>query len=634
GLRIDHPDGLHDPAAYLLRVQARYRELAAAALGVPAEAVPPLYIVLEKITASHERLSEDWPVSGTTGYRFANVVNGLFVASAAKARLDRTWRAFVGAEADDGDATVVQSKLAIMRGPLAAELTLVANLALRIARGDRRTRDFTFNALRGAIEEVVARFPVYRTYVSARGASAQDRRYIEWALARARRESRTADPSVFDFIRALMLGSAGANATVERAAAYRAFAMRLQQFTAPVTAKGVEDTAYYRFNRLVSLNDVGGDPEQFGITVRAFHGASLDRAAVWPATMLATSTHDNKRSGDVRARIDVISEQAAEWRLAVRRWNRMNRGRKREVDGREAPSRNDEYLLYQTLIGTLPAGDMNVAMLAGYCARIEAYAVKAAREAKVHTSWLSVDSDYEEALVAFVRALLSPGERNVFLQDLRRQIVTYAWFGRLNSVSMALLKFASPGVPDLYQGTELLELRLVDPDNRGAVDYVERRARLAELEALSQATPDVRASAFAAWFANLDDGRAKLWVTYRLLQFRALHREMLAGRDYLPVTVTGAHADHVVAFARRGARQGAIAVAGRLFASLGALPGTLPLGEEVWGDTALDLQFVPAGAALTNVLTGDVLEPHDGHLSLARAFGVFPGAVLHYERPD
>ncbi|MEO7498825.1 MAG: malto-oligosyltrehalose synthase, partial [Casimicrobiaceae bacterium] len=339
GLRIDHPDGLYDPARYLALLQSRYRQYATVARPQEASTLSPLYVVLEKIAASHERLPEDWPVSGTTGYRFANVVNGLFVAGAAKTRLDRAWRAFVGTDALDFETTALQSKLAIMRGPLAAELTLLAHRALRIARTDRNTRDFTFNALRGAIEEVVARFPVYRTYVAQHGPSAQDRRYIDWALARARRESRNADPGIFEFMHALMTGSPAAPAPQARCDDYRAFAMRFQQFTAPVTAKGVEDTAFYRFNRLVSLNDVGSDPEQFGITVRAFHGASLDRAAVWPATMLATSTHDNKRSGDVRARIDVISERPAAWRLMVRRWNRMNRSRKRQVDGREAPSR-------------------------------------------------------------------------------------------------------------------------------------------------------------------------------------------------------------------------------------------------------------------------------------------------------
>ncbi len=633
GLRIDHPDGLYDPGRYVKRLQTRYRQYVAEMRPQPEQGVAPLYVVLEKISASHERLPEDWPVNGTTGYRFANAVNGLFVDRSAKLRLDRAWRAFVGADADDYDTTVLRSKVAIMRGPLAAELTMVTNRALRIARADPNTRDFTFNALREAIEEIVARFPVYRTYVSEGGASAQDRRYIDWAIARARRESRRADPSVFDFMRALMLATPPPHALESRAAEYRAFAMRFQQFTAPVTAKGVEDTAFYRFNRLVSVNDVGSDPDEFGTTVRAFHGASQDRATTWPTTMLATSTHDNKRSGDVRARVDVISEVPAIWRLAVRRWSRLNRSRKRQVDGRNAPSRNDEYLLYQTLVGTFPAGEIDDAAMAQYARRIRDYMVKAAREAKVHTSWLSVDADYEAALVAFVGALLAGGEHNLFLDDLRAQIGLFAWFGQLNSVSMSLLKFTSPGVPDIYQGTELVDLRLVDPDNRVAVDYVVRRAVLKEFDALAGAGADQVARAIAGWFAA-GDGRAKMWVMQRLLRFRAVHRELMTTQDYLPVRVAGARADHVVAFARRRDNHGIIAVAGRLFASLGLDTGTLPVGEDAWGVTMLDLGFVPAGARFANVLTGEVLDARVRSLPLAQVFRHFPGAVLHYEQRD
>ncbi len=634
GLRIDHPDGLSDPARYFERLQARYRQYVAETGSPTSGDPPPIYVVQEKIAASHERAPENWPISGSTGYRFANVVNGLFVAGAAKARLDRAWRAFVGAEAIDFDAATIRGKEAIMRGPLAAELTLLAHRALRVARADRRTRDFTYNALRQAIEDVVARFPVYRTYIADSGTSAQDRRYIDWAVKRARRESHAADASVFDFLRDLMLAAPPAGASAEREADFRGFAMRFQQFTSPVTAKGVEDTAFYRFNRLVALNDVGGDPDQFGTTVRAFHGASQDRAAVWPATMLATSTHDNKRSEDVRARIDVISELPAAWRLTVRRWSRLNRSRKRQVDGRDAPSRNDEYLLYQTLVGTFPAGAADAAALARYRERIERYMVKAAREAKVNTSWLGINTEYEDALVSFVAALLASTGDNLFINDLRAQCVSFAWFGMLNSLSMALIKFASPGVPDIYQGNELLDLKLVDPDNRAAVDYDVRRAHLAALESLAGCSAAEIAAAMSSWFAGPDGERAKLWITYRLLGFRGAHRALLATGDYLPIRVTGTHADHVVAFARRHGNAGAIAVAGRLFASLGRTAGTLPLGEAAWGDTALAVGFVPADTQITNVLTNEAITVRDGRVPMAQAFRRFPGALLYYAPRD
>ena len=633
GLRIDHPDGLYDPARYFERLQERYRQHVQS-LRPASEDVAPVYVVLEKITASHEHMPEQWPVAGTTGYRFANVVNGLFVDSASKTRIDRVWRAFVGSEALDYDAIVIRSKHATMRGPLAAEMTMLTRRALRIARSDRHTRDFTFHVLRRAIEEIVAHFPVYRTYVAQGRASAQDRRYIDWAVKRARRAARAADPSVFDFVRTLMLALPPAGSSADVEARYREFAMRFQQFTAPVTAKSDEDTSFYTFNRLLSLNDVGGDPEQFGMTVRAFHGASLDRAATWPATMLATSTHDNKRSEDVRARIDVISELPAAWRLTVRRWSRMNRNRKREVDGEAAPSRNDEYLLYQTLIGTFPAGEVDDEALANYRARIERYVVKAAREAKVHTSWLAVNSDYEDACVAFVAALLGSSTDNLFLADLRMQSDTFAWFGMLNSLSMALVKFASPGVPDLYQGNELLDLRLVDPDNRSAVDYELRRTLLAELHELAGASANKWGVAIASWFSTPGDSRAKLWLTYRLLNFRATHSELMADGEYVPVNVAGNRAQHIVAFARRHQDSVAIAVAGRLFASLGLAPGVLPVGEAPWGDTELDVGFLLPDGSLNNVLTGETLTLRGGRIRLAECFARFPAALLHYTPPS
>jgi (1->4)-alpha-D-glucan 1-alpha-D-glucosylmutase len=417
---------------------------------------------MEKIVAAHEQVPVTWAVYGTTGYRFANVVNGVFVDGDAKSRLDRAWRAFVRDEAVEWEELTYRCRRIVMGSALAGELTVLAGRLLRLARADRRTRDFTLNSLRQALAEVVASFPVYRTYVVDHP-SAQDRRYIDWAVGRARRRARAADASLVE--------------------GYRAFTRRLQQFTSPVAAKGIEDTALYRHCRLVSLNEVGGDPDTFGLSVAAFHGASRDRAARWPHTMLATSTHDTKRSEDVRARIDVISEQPAAWRLLVRRWSRINRSKKRTVEGKAAPSRNDEYLLYQTLVGSFPSEPLDDAGLAAYRERIEAYLLKAAREAKVHTGWINPNEAYEAALQGFVHALLGRREGNLFLDDLREATARYAWFGALNGIALVAIKVLSPGVPDFYQGHEAIELSLVDPDNRRPVDYETRRRRLARLAA-------------------------------------------------------------------------------------------------------------------------------------------------------
>jgi (1->4)-alpha-D-glucan 1-alpha-D-glucosylmutase len=427
-----------------------------------------------------------------------------------------------------------------------------------------------------------------------------------------------ADTSVFGFVQRMLLGEAPADADAEQKERIRSFAMKMQQFTSPVTAKGIEDTAFYRYNRLVSLNDVGADPDQFGFTVSAYHGASAERAAHRPHTMLATSTHDNKRSEDVRARIDVLSEMPAEWRKLVRRWERMNRSKKGTVEDLCAPTSNDEYLLYQTLIGSFPLEAQSDEALKAYCERIEAYMLKAAREAKAHTSWVNPVEGYETALTAFVRALLAPAPRNLFLNDLRVRVRAIAWFGALNSISMTLLKLTSPGVPDIYQGNETLDLSLVDPDNRRPVDYAQRARMLEELGGM-------QADGAGALAAALD-GRAKMWVILRALELRRAQPSVYRDGQYLPLHAQGSRASHVVAFMRRHEGHAAVTIAGRLWMKLGGEAETLPLGENTWGDTAIDAG--PLNGGLVNVLTGETLAVEGGKIRLAAAFSRFPGALL------
>ena len=631
GLRIDHPDGLYDPEQYFRRLQRAYAERVG--LELPERSADgrrprPLYVVAEKIAAAHERVPERWPIHGTTGYRFAAVVNGLFVDTGARARMDRIWRRFTG-ETLDFEETAYLGRRAIMRAALASELTVLANALLRIARADRRTRDHTFNTLRQALAEVAACMPVYRTYIGRR-TSAQDRRYIDWAVNRARHRGSAGDTSIFSFVRMALLGQTLPGASPGLAEQVRRFAMKFQQFTSPVTAKGVEDTAFYRYNRLVSLNEVGSDPNTFGLTRRAFHGASLDRAAHWPHTLLASSTHDNKRAEDVRQRINVLSETPAAWRLLLGRWSTLNRSRLRTVHDAPAPSRNDEYLLYQTLLGTFSPADGQGEALATYRDRIADYLVKATREAKVHTSWITPNEAYEQALTGFVRAILDDASANPFLEDLRAQAATTARFGALNSLSMTLVKHASPGVPDLYQGTEITDLSLVDPDNRRAVDYAHRSALLAELEALGGASPEAAQRALRAWVAAPEDGRAKLWTAWRCLALRREQPQLFSGSDYTPVDVNGERSRHVIAFARRAGDAGLIAVAGRFFASLALAPEMAPLGAAAWTDATLDLGFLPPGVLLEDVLHPGAQFACDGPLRIADVLSVLPVALLRF----
>ena len=625
GLRIDHPDGLRDPAGYFERLQQGFAQR----LQQRSDATRPLYVVVEKITAAHEELPRDWAVHGSTGYRFAQLVNGLFVERRHALRMERIWRSFSG-ESRSYAEQVHRCKRMVAHGALAAQLSTLTRALQHIALADRRTRDWGFNTLRDALAEVAAAMPVYRTYV-VQTPSAQDRRYIDWAIAQARRRARAMAPSLFDFVRQCLLAQAAPGADAAQTARLQAFAMAFQQFCAPLAAKGVEDTAFYRYHRLVSLNEVGGDPAAFGVSAAAFHGASRDRHARWPHTLLATSTHDHKRSEDVRCRIDVLSEAPAAWRLALRRWQTQTRSWRIEVDGELAPSPADLMLLYQTLLGTLPADGLEEDGLASYRERIEGYMLKAAREAKQHTHWVGPNVAYEAALLGVVRGLLGRLDNNPVLADLQARAGRIAWFGALNSLSMTALKFCSPGVPDLYQGSELVELSLVDPDNRRPVDYGLRERWLAAQQALpAGAATEV---ALADMARSPDDGRLKLWITWRLLALRRSRPGLLVEAGYDGLRVRGSKRRHVIAFARRSADATLLVAAGRKFASLGPEAGVLPLGSEAWADTTLQRPawLGPAPRSAVELLSGCTLPLPAGPLEVARLFARLPFAALLIE---
>ena len=405
GLRVDHSDGLYDPQE-ILRASA-----GAHTPRRPANASRS-YVVTEKILAAHERLPEDWLVYGTTGYDFAALSTTWLVYGAGEARTTRRYRQFTENEASF-DQIAYESRKLVMRASLAAEVEVLASQLDRIAQLDRRTADFTRASMREAIIEVIACFPVYRTYISQRGVGDEDRRNIHWAVGLARKHSAAAELSLFDFLRDVLLGDAALERPAEHRAAMLEFTMKFQQVTAPVAAKGVEDTAFYRYNRLACLNEVGGDPGRFALSASAMHQANLERARSWPHSLLATSTHDTKRSEDVRARIAVLSELADEWKLHLSRWTRLNRSRRRQVDGGPAPNREDEYLFYQTLLGVWSPDESTASLIA----RLSEYMVKAAREAKRATSWISPNAEYERALTEFIAAVLEHPERSAFITD-------------------------------------------------------------------------------------------------------------------------------------------------------------------------------------------------------------------------
>ena len=588
GVRIDHPDGLADPCQYLERLH---------------EVFPRPWIVGEKILADYESLREDWPVDGTTGYRFANVLTGAFIDTAAEAQFDRIWQRFTG-ERKRFDEMAIESRYLIMGTTLAAELFMLSNWLARIAAGNRKTRDYTASGLRKALLEIAARFPVYRTYVSPRGVAESDRRWIDWAVNAAKRATRIADPGIFDFVRGVITLDAAPPAGERRRQMLR-FAMRFQQFTAPVVAKGVEDTAFYRYNRLIALNEVGGHPAHFGLSLKAFHAASEDRARRWPGTMLGSSTHDTKRSEDVRARLGVLSEQPSVWRLWLRRWSMINRSLRN--DSADAPSRGDEYHFYQALIGIWPSTAPTEAQLDGLKERLKAYMLKAAREAKQRTSWINPDTEYEAALERFVADSL---RHSLFVRELNENLPRLARIGMLVGLAQALVKVASPGVADYYQGTELWDFSLVDPDNRRAVDYGLRKKLLDDKAAPSDMVE------------SLSDGRAKLHVIRKGLELRKAHPGLFYGGAYSPLYADAGREQNVLAFALRAGGRTLVAVAPRLFARLMRPNDLAPTGAHVWGEARLPLPQME----LEDVLTG---RRHRGGSTLvADLLAEFPVALL------
>jgi (1->4)-alpha-D-glucan 1-alpha-D-glucosylmutase len=618
GLRIDHPDGLYDPAQYFRRLQ---ESIPASQPLEPSSSSRATYVIIEKILMNREHLRGEWPVEGTTGYEYANLVSGLVVDQSSALKMERNYRAFTGISIDFAEV-VYRSKKLIVEMLLASELNVLANTLSRIALANRHTCDFTLNSLRRALAEIIANFPVYRTYVSGQEISEEDRRYVEAAVAASKAKSRTGDLTIFDFIRRMMLVETQEDEPAARRRAILRFAMKLQQVTSAVMAKGLEDTALYRYHRLVSLNDVGGNPARFGVSVEEFHRANQERAENWPNSMLATSTHDAKRSEDVRTRIAVLSEIPALFRLNVGRWAQFNRSKKRMIEGRLVPSRNDEYLFYQTLVGAWPVGAPGDDEWKNFSERIEQYMLKAIREAKEFTSWVNPNPDYENATIDFVRAVLYRGARNRFPGHFSEFHRLVSRLGMMNSLSQTLLKLTSPGVPDIYQGNELWDFSLVDPDNRRRVNYDIRRTMLATIrQKHSEGAQFCR-----ELIETTEDGRIKLYLTWKTLCFRASHRELFCEGMYTPLELRGVHADRVCAFARIRGSQAAVAVAPRLWAALLA-ETNYRHDSEIWKDTRVELPAT--SSAWRNILSGEsVIIGSSREAYLSTLLQSFPVALL------
>ncbi len=665
GVRVDHPDGLWDPKAYLEQLQRSYilararAELAAveperevtdeeliqaltpwlAALKQGGRSTPwPLHVLVEKILSEGEALPEDWATHGTTGYDFLNLVNGLFVDGANRRAIDRVYSQFTGTATSFRDLTNSTKKM-IMLVSLSSEINMLSNMLDRITESNRWYRDFTLNSLTFAIREIIACLPVYRTYLAGPefGPSRRDEANVEAAVSEAKRRNPRTAHSIFDFIRDTLLLRNIADFPEADRSSLVGFAMKFQQVTGPIMAKGVEDTAFYVYNRLTSLNEVGGNPAQFGTSLREFHRHNGERVRHWPHAMLATSTHDTKRSEDVRARINVLSEIPDDWRAALRRWSRLNARRKDRVDGAAAPDANDEYLLYQTLLGAWPEGAAPAAVSPEFVERIADYMLKATKEAKVHTSWVNPNDCYDNAVREFVVRILAEPSDSVFLEDFQAFARRVAEIGRWNALAQQTLKLTAPGVPDVYQGTELWDLSLVDPDNRRPVDFERRRLLLGDLK-----RPVKRAKAGLIdlcdeLIENVEDGRIKLLLTNRALEFRREHQNLFARGSYVPLEAQGEQRHHVAAFARVSETETVLVVVPRLVAGLMGQQGRAPLGLAVWTTSVLALPKGQEGGIYRNVFTDERLDVAPGNeasgLPLATIFGHLPVAILERVAP-
>jgi len=607
GLRLDHIDGLLDPKTYCLRLREKAPRLS--------------YLVVEKILAPHEALRADWNVDGTTGYEFTNLLTRLMIDPAGEDVLTRFYAEFTGQTASFGEITR-ECKLGVMKNEMVSELNVLARDAGRVARSNPRTADFTDNVLRRALEMIIACFPVYRTYVNGSAISDADRRDIDWAFAHARRCDTALDPSVFDFLYGLLTCDliAEPRSGFSRASVMR-MAMRAQQYSGPVMAKGVEDTAFYRYNRLLALNEVGGQPDQFSIAPAAFHYANAERAKRTPCAMLSTSTHDTKRGEDARVRLAVLSECAEEWTQRVTAWSRILRAGSSGSPQDTPPDRNDEYAFYQHLLGAWPmelsTGTVpEAAGLDAFRLRIESVMVKAMREAKVHTTWAAPNSVYEEAVLAFIRHALDVSRTNPFLESFVSFQARIAWLGMHNSLVQTVLKLTVPGTPDIYQGAELWDLSLVDPDNRRPADFLARHIMLAagDKQTLDRHAID---QLMVSW----QDGGIKLRLIETLLKLRAVTPDLFRDSSYIALSPSGPAADRIYPFARQHGTMWLV-VAVTLFPAR---------ADQTFADSSVALPDGIVNTMWRNILDGSEISVSEGLLAASELFATLPVAVLYLE---
>jgi (1->4)-alpha-D-glucan 1-alpha-D-glucosylmutase len=614
GLRVDHIDGLRDPLAYLNKLQERLSS-------DEARKETSAYVLVEKILSRHEHLPDDWPACGTTGYDYLNDANGLFVEPEGARRIEEIYSTFIGRKQNFVDV-VYQKKKLVMNTLLGVEMRTLGRHLAELAAQDRYARELNREQLIDALIEVTACLPVYRTYIRNMDLPAHATKYIEEALAAARSRAPHVSPACFDFVREVLLLLNPPHVLVDQREARLAFVMRWQQFTGPIVAKGFEDTALYVYSPLLSLNEVGGDPQPSTAAPLEDFYDFIESRRKWPGSLNASSTHDTKRSEDVRARLNALSEIPSEWNEHLVLWAKQNARHKEQVDGHAVPDRNEEYFLYQTLLGVWPLDQDGCATLVK---RVQEHLLKATREAMVHTRWTRPNQPHEDALLKFVGKIVSKNDNPEFLQDFREFQKKLAYFGMVNGLSQTLLKIASPGVPDFYQGSELWDLRLVDPDNRGPIDFAKRAAAL---ESIAHADS---AQALRNFVENWHDGCVKMYLIWKAIRFRRDHVDLFRDGEFLPLQSAGVSARNVTAFLRKHGASWVLAAIPRWLSQVPKKGSR----EFDWGDTKLSLPSdSPAewGSILTNRQLLIRNEAGERHVMVNDLLREFPVAFFHAER--
>lgn len=624
GLRIDHPDGLLEPVKYYKTLQIEIAkklgaEFKANDKNLLGSEKLPFYVVAEKIIMPNEQIPENWAIHGTVGYGFLNSLNGLFIKAENKNIFTDIYYKFIQKKLDPEEMQIECKKL-IMNSSLAAELNVLSNYLNRISEMYLFSRDYTINSLRNALIELVACFPIYRTYISAEEEAEQSKDYIKWAINLAKKRSFFTDRLVFDFIEQILLLELEEDINSTKYYHILDFTLKFQQYTSPLMAKGIEDTFFYRYNRLVSLNEVGGNPDKFGVSVDEFHQHNLKRMEITSNGMLSTSPHDTKRSEDIRSKINAISECPQEWEDLVKKLRKINKS-----SDTEAIDKNDEYLIYQSLIGIWEKQGLKKENKNNLQVRLENYILKAVKEAKVNTGWLNVDSEYEQNISNFIKKIFNYPLTHPFWKAFLPFENLITNIGYINSISQNVLKLTVPGVPDIYQGSEIMKFTVVDPDNRRPVDYQKIHEIFEAIQPLINFNPETEDY---KTFSSLKPDALKLFYTTTILNFRNQNSNIFKLGKYIPLNITGINANHFVAFARLLENQAIIVAVPRLLRNLISQENPLQINNEMIKDTIIELPQELQNFTWHDICTKQVKPNFKENIALLDIFDILPATIL------